>query len=60
MRCSSCGGSAHPASGSQISESIIICGPCVRRFHAWVREHQAKRYRVGPRGRGARYIAFPY
>lgn len=43
MRCASCHGAAHPASGCQYSERVIVCGPCTRRFWAWVRVHTKPR-----------------
>lgn len=50
MRCASCGGVAHPATGCQYSETMIVCGPCVRRFWSWALGHTNKVYRVGPKG----------
>jgi len=41
--CSACKGAAHPASGCQYSESVIVCGPCVRRFWAWAKQHMRAR-----------------
>lgn len=36
FRCPACKGVAHPASGSQHSENMVVCGPCTRKFAAWV------------------------
>ena len=58
-RCPSCGGVSHPASGSALPSGEVVCGPCVRRFWKWAAEHGERRYRVGSKGKGARYIAFP-
>ena len=35
-RCPSCGGVAHPATGCQHSENVVVCGPCTRKFWAWL------------------------
>jgi len=51
VRCACCGGSAHPASGCQYSETTIVCGPCTRAFWSWVRVHTAQKKRVGDRDR---------
>lgn len=58
-RCPSCGGASHPASGSVLPSGAVVCGPCVRRFWSWAAEHGDKRYRVGPKGKGSKYIPFP-
>lgn len=58
-RCPSCGGVSHPASGSVLPSGEVVCGPCVRRFWAWASEHGKKTYRVGKKGKGSKYIAFP-
>jgi hypothetical protein len=58
-RCPSCGGVSHPASGSVLPSGEVVCGPCVRRFWSWASEHGKKTYRVGPKGKGSKYIAFP-
>lgn len=39
MTCPSCGGAAHPSSGCQYSEAIVVCGPCTRRFWSWALQH---------------------
>ena len=44
MKCFTCGGAAHPASGSQYSESVVICGPCTREFWKWVRRHTSQKW----------------
>lgn len=59
-KCTSCGGVFHPATGSQPGPKVRVCGPCVRRFMDFMKGHTARRYRVGPKGKGAKYIAFPY
>lgn len=59
MRCPSCGGVSHPATGSVLPSGEVVCGPCVRRFWAWASEHGKKTYRVGKKGKGSKYIAFP-
>lgn len=38
MTCADCKGVAHPASGCQYSPRTIVCGPCVRRTWAWIRQ----------------------
>lgn len=58
-RCPSCGGASHPASGSVLPSGEVVCGPCVRRFWSWASEHGKKTYRVGKKGKGSKYIAFP-
>lgn len=47
MRCASCKGAAHPASGCQYSEKTIICGRCVREFWRWVKGHTQPRKKKG-------------
>jgi hypothetical protein len=37
----------------------VVCGPCVRRAWDWLAEHGKKTYRVGKKGKGSKYIAFP-
>ena len=41
--CAACGGAAHPASGCQYSERVLVCGPCTRRFWVWARQHMHAR-----------------
>lgn len=36
IRCRTCGGVAHPASGCAYSESFIVCGPCTREAWKWI------------------------
>jgi hypothetical protein len=36
FRCPACKGVAHPASGCQHSEFVVICGPCTRKFNVWL------------------------
>lgn len=60
FRCAACGGAAHPSTGCQYSEDMLVCLRCTRAFWRWLRDHQNKRYRVGPKGKGAKYIPFPY
>ena len=57
--CPSCGGVSHPATGSVLPSGEVVCGPCVRRFWSWASEHGKKTYRVGKKGKGSKYIAFP-
>ncbi len=42
-KCSACGGAAHPATGCEYSATVIVCGPCVRRFWRWARAHMHAR-----------------
>jgi len=51
MECFCCGGVAHPATGCQYSERVIICGSCTRSFWKWVRGHTSQSKRVGDRDR---------
>jgi GNAT superfamily N-acetyltransferase len=37
----------------------VICGPCVRRAWDWLSKHGERKYRVGPKGKGSKYVAFP-
>lgn len=49
MRCSTCGGVAHPATGCQYSQNFIVCGPCTREAWQWLRQFTAsKGRRRGP------------
>lgn len=47
--CFSCGGAAHPVSGSVLPSGKIVCGRCVREFIEWTIEHSSRTFRVGPR-----------
>lgn len=49
-KCASCGGSAHPATGCQYSERVIICGRCIREAWHWIKGHTSMKKRVGPKG----------
>jgi hypothetical protein len=48
--CASCKGVAHPATGCQYSETMIICGPCIRKAWVWIAGHTNTSKRVGPKG----------
>jgi hypothetical protein len=49
MRCACCKGAAHPASGCQYSERVIICGRCTREAWRWIKGHtNSKGRRKGP------------
>lgn len=37
IRCRTCGGVAHPASGCAYSPTFIVCGPCVREAWRWIK-----------------------
>ena len=39
IRCRTCDGVAHPATGCVYSPTFIVCGPCVRSFWSWVVRH---------------------
>ncbi len=58
MRCASCKGVAHPATGHQHSARVLICGPCARSWAAWLAKHTRRKMRVGPRGKGSDYFSF--
>lgn len=38
-KCASCPGVAHPATGCQYSERVLICAQCTKRFWVWLRQH---------------------
>lgn len=42
-RCSSCKGVFHPQTGHAHSAAVVICGPCARRFFAWLERHTRPR-----------------
>lgn len=42
--CFFCGGVAHPSTGSQLTERVLACGPCVLHFLGWFRGHVNKRF----------------
>lgn len=46
MECASCKGSAHPATGCAWSARTLVCGPCARRFWAWMMSHTSERKRT--------------
>lgn len=49
IRCRTCGGVAHPATGCVYSPTFIVCGPCTREAWAWIRNFTAgKGRRRGP------------
>ena len=49
IRCRTCGGVAHPATGCVYSATFIVCGPCTREAWAWIRQFTAgKGRRCGP------------
>ena len=56
--CSSCGGSAHPASGCEYSPTMLICGRCVRLAWRWILGHTELKKRVGPKRKNAVYVSF--
>lgn len=60
MKCASCKGVAHPATGSQYSKNYIICGPCTRSFWTWVKGHTNRVYRTGPKGAKPKVFASFY
>ena len=39
LRCASCKGVAHPATGCQYSEKTLICRACTVRFWQWLKPH---------------------
>ena len=45
MKCSFCGGPAHPATGSQLGKRTIACRRCNDEFWAWAKAHTNKRPR---------------
>jgi phage FluMu protein Com len=49
IRCATCSGVAHPASGCAYTPTFIVCGPCTRAAWTWIRQHTAnKGRRRGP------------
>jgi len=44
MWCFTCGGPAHPSTGCAYNESVLVCGPCTRRFWEWFRRQQHRRW----------------
>jgi hypothetical protein len=59
VKCAACKGSAHPDTGCQYTETCLICGPCVRRFWEWASGNGSRKFRVGPKRKGAEYVPFP-
>lgn len=53
IRCRTCEGVAHPASGCAYSPTFIVCGPCTREAWKWLREMTASKGRR--KGRPAFY-----
>lgn len=49
MLCKSCGGVAHPATGAQYTETMLVCEQCVRTFWDWVKGHTNMVKGVGPK-----------
>ena len=47
MKCFLCDGVAHPSTGAQYTERVVVCESCVREFWAWFRAQQHKRGRPG-------------
>lgn len=43
MRCSFCGGAAHPATGCVYGDRLIACYSCTVEFLRWLRTHINKR-----------------
>ncbi len=41
IRCATCQGVAHPATGCAYTETFIVCGPCTRQAWAWIRQFTA-------------------
>jgi hypothetical protein len=44
MRCSSCTGVFHPATGHQWSEKTRLCLGCARDFFYWMKNHQKRKW----------------
>jgi hypothetical protein len=44
MRCFQCQGPWHEATGHVLMAGTVLCGPCARRFFAWMRGHLARRW----------------
>lgn len=45
MKCSSCQGVAHPATGCQWSPQTLVCHACAQRFWTWMMNHTSERPR---------------
>jgi hypothetical protein len=50
MRCASCKGPYHPATGHAHSEKTVICGVCTRSMLKWLEGQTHRKFRVGPKG----------
>lgn len=44
MKCFSCSGPFHPASGHYWSPDVPVCGPCIRHFLVWFKQHMKRRW----------------
>jgi hypothetical protein len=58
MRCATCQGPAHPATGWFLSPTTLLCGPCAGRFGAWLVQWTSKRKRLDKANRGAGLVSF--
>lgn len=48
MRCFFCSSpAAHPATGSELSSSVLSCESCTRHFWTWFRQHMRRWSRPG-------------
>lgn len=45
IRCRTCGGVAHPATGCVYTPTFIVCGPCTREAWAWIVGHTSAKGR---------------
>ena len=43
-KCFSCGGPFHPATGHYHRPDVPVCGPCTKRFVAWLKGHTKRRW----------------
>ena len=43
-RCFSCRGPFHPATGHYHRPDVPVCGPCTKRFVAWLKGHTKRRW----------------
>ena len=44
MKCSTCDNPYHPSTGHAFSPTVVACGPCARKFVAFVRARTTRRY----------------
>jgi hypothetical protein len=44
MNCYQCGATWHPATGHVLAKETYLCGPCARRFFAWMAAHMQRRW----------------